>query len=136
MRTHRQTLGPNCETSDPDTGGMSYRAQEEDVSLSPAALEILTKIGSETSLRAFQLSAPRRSASLTPPMGTSCTGYVIQLITLSNLVARRRKATQVDVPDVRRVYTLCVSSPLFSVVAPSPRPTLTGESCRHGGGGD
>ncbi|GAA5998250.1 RuvB family ATP-dependent DNA helicase reptin [Rhodotorula paludigena] len=62
---------------------LSIRSQEEDVSLSPAALEILTKIGSETSLR-----------------------YVIQLITLSNLVARRRKAAQVDVPDVRRVYTL------------------------------
>lgn len=33
-------------------------------------------------------------------------GYVIQLITLSNLVARRRKSTQVEVADVRRVYTL------------------------------
>jgi DNA helicase TIP49 (TBP-interacting protein) len=38
----------------------------------------------------------------------STTGYVIQLITLANLVARRRKSTQVDVPDVRRVYTLYV----------------------------
>ncbi|SGY16451.1 BQ5605_C012g06875 [Microbotryum silenes-dioicae] len=62
---------------------LSIRAQEEDVSLSAAAIEILTKIGTETSLR-----------------------YVIQLITLSNLVARRRKAITVDVPDVRRVYTL------------------------------
>ncbi|GAA6007698.1 hypothetical protein JCM11491_003929 [Sporobolomyces phaffii] len=62
---------------------LSIRSQEEDVTLTPAALEILTKIGSETSLR-----------------------YVIQLITLSNLVARRRKSTSVDVPDVRRVYTL------------------------------
>ncbi|SCV67649.1 BQ2448_5260 [Microbotryum intermedium] len=62
---------------------LSIRAQEEDVGLSSAAIEILTKIGTETSLR-----------------------YVIQLITLSNLVARRRKATTVDVPDVRRVYTL------------------------------
>lgn len=33
-------------------------------------------------------------------------GYVIQLITLSNLVARRRKSPQVEVADVRRVYTL------------------------------
>lgn len=31
---------------------------------------------------------------------------MIQLITLSNLVARRRKSTQVEVADVRRVYTL------------------------------
>jgi RuvB-like protein 2 len=48
------------------------------------------------------------------------TGYVIQLITLSNLVARRRKSTTVDVPDVRRVYTLFV--PCLQL---SPRLALT-----------
>lgn len=53
------------------------------MTLAPTALEILTKIGSETSLR-----------------------YAIQLITASNLVARRRKSTVVDVPDVKRVYGL------------------------------
>ena len=37
-------------------------------------------------------------------------GYVIQLITLANLVARRRKSAQVEVPDVRRVYTLYAES--------------------------
>lgn len=31
---------------------------------------------------------------------------MIQLITTSNLVARKRKSTTVEVPDVRRVYTL------------------------------
>lgn len=36
---------------------LSIRAQEEDVSLAPAALEILTKIGSETSLRAYSSSS-------------------------------------------------------------------------------
>jgi RuvB-like protein 2 len=46
-------------------------------------LEILAKIGSETSLR-----------------------YGIQLITVSSLVARRRKQQQVDVPDIRRCYSL------------------------------
>lgn len=34
------------------------------------------------------------------------TGYVIQLVTLANLVARRRKSAAVEVADVRRVYTL------------------------------
>jgi RuvB-like protein 2 len=43
-------------------------------------------------------------------------GYVIQLITVSNLVARRRKSAQVEVPDVRRVYTLYVLS-LFIVLS-------------------
>lgn len=62
---------------------LSIRAQEEDVQLSSQALEILTKIGSETSLR-----------------------YVIQLITLSHLVARKRKAKEVEIADVKRVYTL------------------------------
>ena len=33
-------------------------------------------------------------------------GYVIQLITLANLVARRRKSTLVELGDVKRVYTL------------------------------
>lgn len=42
---------------------------------------------------------------------------MIQLITLSNLVARRRKSTTVDVPDVRRVYTLFVLHPLFQTCA-------------------
>ena len=59
------------------------RCSEEDVTLQPQALEILSKIGSETSLR-----------------------YAIQLITASNLVAKRRKQTAVDVPDIRRVYQL------------------------------
>lgn len=62
---------------------LRIRSQEEDVNLSPQALESLTKIGSETSLR-----------------------YAIQLITASNLVAKRRKSTVVDIPDVRRVYSL------------------------------
>jgi RuvB-like protein 2 len=34
--------------------------------------------------------------------------YAIQLITTSHLVARRRKSTVVDVPDVRKVYSLFV----------------------------
>lgn len=92
----------------------SRSAQEEDVSLAPAALEILTKIGSETSLRASSSPSPLSLPERALTRGTALAGYVIQLITLSSLVARRRKAAQVDVPDVRRVYTLCVPS-LFSL---------------------
>lgn len=47
------------------------------------AMELLTKIGEETTLR-----------------------YSIQLITTSSLVAAKRKAHEVDVEDVRRVYTM------------------------------
>jgi len=47
------------------------------------ARDILTKIGMETSLR-----------------------YAIHLITTAHLVARRRKASSVDVVDIRRVYRL------------------------------
>lgn len=47
------------------------------------AKDVLTKIGMETSLR-----------------------YAIHLITCSNLIARKRKSGEVDVEDVRRVYSL------------------------------
>lgn len=47
------------------------------------ALEFLTKIGTETTLR-----------------------YAIQLITTSSLLASKRKSSEVDLPDIRRAYTL------------------------------
>lgn len=62
---------------------LSIRCEEEDVEITDEAKDILTKIGMETSLR-----------------------YAIHLITTANLVARKRKATEVDVEDVRRVYSL------------------------------
>lgn len=49
------------------------------------AMKLLTKIGKESSLR-----------------------YAIHLITTSNLVAQKRKSAEVDVPDIRRVYSLFV----------------------------
>jgi RuvB-like protein 2 len=57
--------------------------QEEDVSLSPAALTLLTEIGTTTSLR-----------------------YALQLISPAHLVALRRKADggRVDEADVTKVY--------------------------------
>eukprot|EP00913_Durusdinium_trenchii_P026694 g25045.t1 len=50
-----------------------------------ARQELLTKIGVESTLR-----------------------YAIHLITCSNLVAMKRKAQEVDVPDIRKVYSLFV----------------------------
>ena len=47
------------------------------------AMDLLTSIGVETSLR-----------------------YAIQLITTSSLVAAKRKSQEVDVVDVRRVYSM------------------------------
>lgn len=49
------------------------------------AKELLTKIGHETSLR-----------------------YAIQLITAASICAQKRKAAEVDIEDVSRVYSLFV----------------------------
>ena len=48
-------------------------------------MKLLSKIGMECSLR-----------------------YAIHLITTSNLVAQKRKAAEVDVTDIRKVYNLFV----------------------------
>uniref|UniRef100_T1GDX2 RuvB-like helicase n=1 Tax=Megaselia scalaris TaxID=36166 RepID=T1GDX2_MEGSC len=55
----------------------------EDCNMHPDALTILTKIAHDTSLR-----------------------YAIQLISTGNLIARRRKATEVVVEDIKKVYSL------------------------------
>jgi RuvB-like protein 2 len=62
---------------------LTIRCQEEDVTMTEEARDILTKIGMETSLR-----------------------YAIHLITAAHLVAKKRKASSVDVVDIRRVYRL------------------------------
>uniref|UniRef100_A0A2P2I1V5 RuvB-like helicase n=2 Tax=Hirondellea gigas TaxID=1518452 RepID=A0A2P2I1V5_9CRUS len=64
---------------------LKIRCEEEDTDISEDALMVLTKIGCETSLR-----------------------YAIQLIVLANLVAIKRNASQVTVPDVKRVYQLFI----------------------------
>jgi RuvB-like protein 2 len=73
------------ETYDADEMGeiIRIRAEEEDVTLSDAAQESLTRIGQDSTLR-----------------------YAIQLISASNLIARRRRAALVDVEDVRRAHAL------------------------------
>merc|ERR1719424_418594 len=64
---------------------LDIRAEEEDVEMTEEAKELLTKIGVESTLR-----------------------YSIHLITVANLVAMKRKAQEVDVQDIRKVYTLFV----------------------------
>lgn len=64
---------------------IKIRAEEEDVKLSDEALDFLTNIGTEASLR-----------------------YAIHLISTAHLVAVKRKASTVEVSDVKRVYNLFV----------------------------
>jgi len=62
---------------------LSIRCEEEDVEMTDEAKTALTSIGIETSLR-----------------------YAIHLIATANLIARKRKAPEVDVEDISRAYTL------------------------------
>ncbi|XP_068671880.1 ruvB-like 2 [Montipora capricornis] len=62
---------------------LTIRCEEEDVEMSEDAIFLLTKIAQETSLR-----------------------YSIQLITAASLVCRKRKGTEVNVDDIKRVYSL------------------------------
>lgn len=62
---------------------LKIRCEEEDCHMTGDGLTILTKIAIETSLR-----------------------YAIQLISTANLVCRRRKATEVTVDDIKKVYQI------------------------------
>lgn len=62
---------------------LKIRCEEEDCEMADDALTVLTRIALETSLR-----------------------YAIQLITTASLVSRRRKSTEVNIDDVKRVYSL------------------------------
>lgn len=64
---------------------LKIRCEEEDVDMTDDALELLTKIGMETSLR-----------------------YSIHMIIAASLVCSKRKGSEVDVEDIKRVYTLFV----------------------------
>jgi RuvB-like protein 2 len=64
---------------------LKIRCDEEDVEMTNDALDLLTKIGLETSLR-----------------------YAIQMITAAALVCAKRKGQEVDVEDIKRVYSLFV----------------------------
>jgi RuvB-like protein 2 len=59
--------------------------KEEDVEMGDDALELLTRIGMETSFR-----------------------YAIQMVIAASLVAEKRKCAEVEISDIKRVYTLFV----------------------------
>jgi RuvB-like protein 2 len=61
---------------------MDDRCQEEDVTLTADAQTVLTSMAMQTTLR-----------------------YALNLISCAQVVARKRKAEQVDVDDLRRAYT-------------------------------
>merc|ERR1712146_446072 len=64
---------------------LEIRCEEEDVEMTPDALELLTRIGIETSLR-----------------------YAIHMIMAASLCCQKRKGTEVDIEDIKRVYSLFV----------------------------
>jgi RuvB-like protein 2 len=64
---------------------LQLRCEEEDVEITDAAMTLLTRISMETSLR-----------------------YSIYLITSSAMVSTKRRATEVDVEDIKRCYALFV----------------------------
>ena len=62
---------------------LKIRCEEEDCDISDDALKVLTRIAMEASLR-----------------------YAIQLISVANLVAKKRKGSEINVDDIKRVYSL------------------------------
>lgn len=64
---------------------LHIRCEEEDVEMTEEAKRMLTKIGKSTSLR-----------------------YAIHMITVASLVAQKRQASEVDVEDIKKVYSLFV----------------------------
>ena len=64
---------------------MPRRCEEEDVEMEDDALDLLTRIAMEASMR-----------------------YAIQMITTSSLVASKRKGSAVEIQDIKRVYGLFV----------------------------
>lgn len=66
---------------------LNIRAQEEDVDITPEALALLTKIGEDTSLR-----------------------YASNLISVSSLIAAKRKSPKIEVDDITKSYSLFLDS--------------------------
>ena len=64
---------------------LDIRCEEEDVEMTDDARELLTKIAVETTLR-----------------------YAMHMIMAASLVCTKRKGTEVDVQDVKRVYSLFI----------------------------
>lgn len=83
---------------------IELRAEEEDVELEENAKLLLCKIAGECSLR-----------------------YALHLITVANLVCRKRRGSIVTIQDIRRVYSLFIDvkrSTQYLVVSRTPSPLL------------
>ena len=72
-------------TSDEVKQILTIRCEEEDVEINEEAMELLTKIGTETSLR-----------------------YAIHLITVSNIISQKRKSNEVEMDDISQAYSLFI----------------------------
>ena len=64
---------------------LTIRCEEEDVEMTDDAKDLLTRIGVETSLR-----------------------YAMQMIMAASLCCAKRKGTEVDIQDIKRVYSLFI----------------------------
>jgi len=64
---------------------LTIRAEEEDVEMDEDAMDLLTRIAQETSMR-----------------------YAIQMIITASMVAIKRKAAQVEIQDIKKIYSLFV----------------------------
>ncbi|KAJ1444939.1 RuvB-like 2 [Pelagophyceae sp. CCMP2097] len=64
---------------------LTIRCEEEDVEMAADALDLLTRIATETSMR-----------------------YAIQMIITASLCAQKRKGTEVQIEDIKKVYSLFV----------------------------
>jgi len=97
---------------------LKIRCEEEDVEMNEDALNVLTKIGRETSLR-----------------------YSIQLITTANLASKKRKGAEVNIDDIKRVYKLFLDESrsseflkeyeanfLFSEITPNTKSNNDGQA--------
>jgi len=73
---------------------LEIRCEEEDVSMTDEAKELLTKIGM-LMLNRFLSSGEETTLR-----------YAIQLIMTASLVATKRKSQEVDVADIRKVYSM------------------------------
>merc|ERR1712093_927238 len=62
---------------------LQIRCEEEDVEMTEDAMSLLTRIGQDTTLR-----------------------YAIHMITAAHLVCTKRQGTEVDIQDIKQVYTL------------------------------
>lgn len=66
---------------------LGIRCQEEEAEMSPDALSLLTKIGTDTSLR-----------------------YAANLISVSYQISRKRRASSIGIEDIKRSYMLFLDS--------------------------